>query len=426
MMNTFHRRGLTRGALAVVAAATLASCGDDSPDILEPGAGGALFGRYVALGNSLTAGWQSGGINDSTQRESYAYLLARQAGTGFVYPSLRAPGCPPPLSVFLDTLSFVGGASAPRCAFRTPAETLTPLSSVAVPLAFAWDLTRQDTPTGTPNPLQTFVLGGKSQLRRALDAQPTFVSLWMGNNDVLAAASTGSLFPVPGASPGLIPPDTITKYLGAAIDTLAAAPSVQGGIVVGVVDVPNAPRFFPGNALLTATGEKTAFTTQIETAVGKPVTVLPNCIGSAALVSSIIIERIKWYPASNGYPPIISCAPATVPGVPPEAMLGDIFILSAGEQAALSGTVAAVNAFLSAKAEAAGFAYYDPNPALAALKTGGQIPALPNFTSATDPFGTFISLDGVHPRRPAHVALANALIGAINAEYSLSIPTITP
>jgi len=35
-----------------------------------------LFDRYVSMGNSITAGFQSGGINDSTQLQSYAVLLA--------------------------------------------------------------------------------------------------------------------------------------------------------------------------------------------------------------------------------------------------------------------------------------------------------------------------------------------------------------
>ena len=38
--------------------------------------GGAIFARYVAMGNSITAGFQSAGINDSTQQQSYARLLA--------------------------------------------------------------------------------------------------------------------------------------------------------------------------------------------------------------------------------------------------------------------------------------------------------------------------------------------------------------
>ena len=38
--------------------------------------GGEMFVRYVSLGNSLTAGFQSGGINDSTQRQAYPVLVA--------------------------------------------------------------------------------------------------------------------------------------------------------------------------------------------------------------------------------------------------------------------------------------------------------------------------------------------------------------
>jgi hypothetical protein len=49
---------------------------------------GDIFHSYVALGNSITAGYQSGGINDSTQRQSFARLLAVQMGTQYHYASL--------------------------------------------------------------------------------------------------------------------------------------------------------------------------------------------------------------------------------------------------------------------------------------------------------------------------------------------------
>ena len=62
-------------ALATVVTAVACSTdhyvlGPDSPS------GGDMFKNYVALGNSITAGYQSAGINDSTQRQSYARLLA--------------------------------------------------------------------------------------------------------------------------------------------------------------------------------------------------------------------------------------------------------------------------------------------------------------------------------------------------------------
>ena len=54
------------------------------PAVIDP-----LFRRYAALGNSITAGFQSAGINDSTQRRAYPVLLAMAMGTDFTYhPSL--------------------------------------------------------------------------------------------------------------------------------------------------------------------------------------------------------------------------------------------------------------------------------------------------------------------------------------------------
>ncbi|MFL5576134.1 MAG: hypothetical protein ACJ79S_09220 [Gemmatimonadaceae bacterium] len=415
---------LRRGAAALVAVTLLAAC-DDTPDVVKPKpvAGGDLFRSYVALGNSITAGFQSGGINDSTQRESYAVLLAQQAGLElgrtFTYPAFAAPGCPAPAT---QTLQLNPPQS---CGLRNVALETSVLNNVAVPNAFAWDLTRNNTPTAPSNPLQTFILGGRTQIRRALEAQPTFASVWIGNNDVLAAASVGVLTPVAGASPGLIPADTVIKYIRVTIDTLKQAPTLKGGVLIGPVDVPNAPRFFAGSALFTALGTPSQLQADIVAATGQTVTVFPNCINSPSLISSIVVERIK----AGSYPPYIACDTTGVPPTltAPPALVGELFVLSALEQAAISAQVAKVNAYARAKADSAGFAYFDPNNAtngLAALRAAGAIPAVPSFTDPKNPYGTYISFDGIHPRRPAHVAMANALIDVINAKYKTTIPKI--
>ena len=84
----------------------------------------------------------------------------------------------------------------------------------------------------------------------------------------------------------------------------------------------------------------------------------------------------------------------------------------------------AYNNYIHAKADSVGFAYWDPNTAFVTLRGAGAIPALPDFTSP-QPFGTFISLDGIHPSGAAHVLVANALIDVINAKYQSTIPKIT-
>ena len=408
---------------AVLAAA--AACGDDTPEINAPDlAAGELFRSYVSLGNSLTAGWQAGGINDSTQRESYAFLLARAAGLTagqeWIYPSFAAPGCPPPVTNF-RTLSrgTLPGSATPAtgstCLLRNAAQVSTRLNNVAVPTAFAWDLTRSVTPTSAANPLQTLVLGGRTQLRRALEAQPTFASVWIGNNEALAPASVGKLTAVAGASPGVIPVDTVRRYIAATVDTLVTAPTLRGGVLVGVVDVRNAPRLFPGDSLFRGAAPS-PLKLSIDATTGRTVTVLPNCVNSRALISSEIIPLIR----AGTYPPIISCAPQTVAGVPASAELGDLFVLSVAEQTALGTLVTGYNAYIRAKADSAGWAYYDPNntvDGLPALRAAGQITLLPNFASETAPLGPGMSVDGVHPRRSVHVALANAMIAVIKAKY---------
>src|SRR6266568_8986798 len=85
----------------------LAAAGCHQDDLFTPAppayAGGAMFQRYVSFGNSITAGFQGFGLNDSVQRRAYpALLAAAMGGSRFYYPSLAYPGCPSPIdSIFV-------------------------------------------------------------------------------------------------------------------------------------------------------------------------------------------------------------------------------------------------------------------------------------------------------------------------------------
>src|SRR4051812_28236205 len=92
---------VVRGALLMGATAAFAACYSDSNVVgLTPV--NNLFTTYVAIGNSITAGYQSGGLNDSTQRQSFAFLLAQQMNTRFAYPSFAKPGCTVPTGNFVS------------------------------------------------------------------------------------------------------------------------------------------------------------------------------------------------------------------------------------------------------------------------------------------------------------------------------------
>jgi hypothetical protein len=67
----------------------------------------------------------------------------------------------------------------------------------------------------------------------------------------------------------------------------------------------------------------------------------------------------------------------------------------------------------------------NPNVLLDSLRTAGQIPVFPNLASGTATFGSWVSLDGVHPSNTAHRAITNHLINAINATYSTDLERIS-
>jgi lysophospholipase L1-like esterase len=390
-----------------------------------------IFRSYVALGNSITAGYQSGGINDSTQRQSYAKLLAGQMGTAYHYASLNMPGCPPPIANTTTgarvTTGAPTGAPAPTsttCYVRAAGSVTDILNNVAVPGARVLDPVNATTVAS--NALTTLVLGGKTQAQRALDARPTFATIWIGNNDVLEAAATGYIvattvvLPSPGAplppvtitSPGIVSTQAAfqTSYDAMIKQLLDSEPGLKG-VLIGVVQVAGIPLLQSG-ALIAASP---AIQAGISQAAGRPITVDPNCTGSASLVS--IPQLIPLWRAGY-HPPTLSCTKGSDPLNP---FVGDLYVLDATEQATLGATITGYNTYIKGKADATGFAYYDPNVLLAAQRALGNIPAFPNFASPTATFGPLVSLDGVHPAAGAHKLIANDLITVINSKYGTTL-----
>src|SRR5438270_3576908 len=186
-----------------------------------------LFDRYVSMGNSITAGFQSGGINDSTQQQSYAVLLARGMHSPFFSPLLSRPGCPPPYTnVFLQTR--VGGGTPTTCALRNIPNPPPPfISNTAVPGAEVMDILNNRDTASNANTLTQFILGGLTQAQMMERAHPTFVSIWIGNNDVLGAATSS---PDAGDSTKITSVANFQARYGALLDTVQAA-GPQGAIL---------------------------------------------------------------------------------------------------------------------------------------------------------------------------------------------------
>ncbi|PSQ80775.1 MAG: SGNH/GDSL hydrolase family protein, partial [Bacteroidetes bacterium QS_1_65_9] len=276
---------------------TLGGCGDDESLMeAQSTASAPLFARYVAMGNSITAGYQSGGINTFTQNDSYAVMR------------------------------------------QTPAETI---HNVAVPGSEVVDVL--DNAAGgqfgsNPNALTTVLLGGRTQLEAALDADPTFVSLWTGNNDVLGAALTGD-------TRLITPPDSFRSRYTRILDALEDS-GVQGGMLIGVADVTLVPVLQPGAFYLGLSQDSTA-----QQALPDNVSVSSSCAPRAEggrLVSFSYSSNLIARADTVDQAVALDCA-------------DDAGTLTEQEVGALTSAVNDYNDFISSQAEERGWAYVNPN-----------------------------------------------------------------
>ena len=385
----------------------MTSCDDDVLRPPEEAVVNDMFARYVAIGSSITAGFQSAGINETTQLQSYAVLLAKamghEIGKTFNVPLLSNPGCPPPLSdVFTQTR-----IDTIQCALRK--EAVPFLNNLAVPGAAVIDVFTNFDAASNPNPLTTFLLGGLSQVQAAATIDPTFVTVWIGNNDVLGAILDTSVL---AGSRFITDTAIFRSRYSAMMDSLDAIGTIQGGVLVGAVQVTGAPYVSRGGAYFLAA-------TQIPT-----LTVDANCLDAVPL--SATDTAFVMVPFHYGAP-LVAAAAA---GLPTTLDCSDGRVISALEAANMMVTVAAYNAAIQAEAAARKWVYVDPNALLAQLGADPTairpFPAFPpDPASGTEPFGSALSLDGIHPSPSTHVTIANALVQAINGAYGSNIAAVT-
>jgi hypothetical protein len=403
----------TLGAAGAVAAAlTLAACVEHESvaPVVVPQHGGELFLRYVSMGNSITAGIQSGGINDSTQRRTYAFFLAQQAGARFEVPFFFGRGCPPPFQTsFLVSQDRVGpGSTATTCDLRAP-DIPRFVQNVAVPgatIADALEPARAGA-SGTHQVLGQFILGGRSQLAAMEAAQPTFVSVWLGNNDWLGAYTSGNT--------ALLTP---RATFDAAVDAIAAGINrtpARDAVLISVVNPLFLPYVQPGAYffMLQAAGHLPPGKVDLSCAPGMPT--------AANLVSFSALQA----------PGVVSC----VNDAP--------FVLNASEQQAITSRVGEFNQKLQQTAQANDWLYVDLNASFQALVAHpNELRKCQGFATAqtqqelvlavqnTCPsamapfFGNAVSYDAIHPSTAMHVRIANELIGQLNQRHGLNIPAL--
>ncbi|HEY7193106.1 MAG TPA: SGNH/GDSL hydrolase family protein [Gemmatimonadales bacterium] len=383
----------------------------------------ALFDRYVSMGNSITAGFQSGGINDSTQNQSYAVLLAQSMHSPFYVPLLSRPGCPPPYTnVFTGTrVPSPPGypTSGPTTCFLRGVNPSSPppyISNTAVPGAEVADILNNLDTSSNANTLTQLFLGGMTQEQMMQKAQPTFVTIWIGNNDVLGAATSSANA---GDSTKITSVANFQARYTAMLDAVDAA-GPRGGVLLGVANVTAIPYFSQGstywaikNGLVPgAPALPPAFTVSNNCALIS--SGIPGARGDSVLVPFPYGAALIGA-AAAGAPRNLDCADTVAAVVVPRELV------------LLVGAVQAYNTYIQAQAQPHGFVYFDPNTALDSLRqiptAVAPFPAIGQPCSA-NPFGTAFSCDAVHPSASTHRLIAKKLRDAINSAYGTEMPPI--
>ncbi len=377
------------------------------------------FTRYVALGDSLTAGFVSGGLVQYYQERSYPAYLAQQAGAPvFEMPLVSEPGFPPLLELKALVPSPVIQAKPGAPGMPLNATLPVPYNNLGVPGADLYDLlfTTGDIQNllagNTDNAMHDLILripmvlgpdGNPMEfpaIAQAIAQQPTFVTLWIGNNDELGAAVAGT--PIDGIT--MTPVDVFQQLYPQAVGALATMTNAK----IAIVNLPN-PTAIP---FVTTIGNYVDVpgigTVQLEGEYGP--------IGDddyITLGASALIAQGYGLP---GFPPLPEdINPAT----------GEYgVVLRAAEVQAIKDRVAAFNQIIQQTADAFGIPVLDINSIFDDIAAGDHWVLGGVEISADFLLGGIFGYDGVHPQSIGYGLVTTELINMINKAYGADIPQL--
>ena len=451
---------------------------DDVVPLVPLTAGSADFSKYVAVGNSLTAGYSDNALFKAGQENSYPNILAQQfaevGGGEFRIPYLGddnlggllfAGNIIQPTRLYFNG---VGPVNVPGIPQNEVTQKLTGyFNNMGVPGAKVFHLVAPGygnlagVPTGQANPYFARFSSSNSAtvLGDAMAQAPTFFSLWIGANDVLSYATSGgsgqnqlgNLDPSTYGGNDITDPQVFASVYSGLVDGLIGTGGAKG-VIANIPYVTSIPYFrtVPYNAVPLPE----ANAAQLNAGYAQYNAGLQQAVGLGALTAEeaarrkinftagqnavVMIDSYLTDLSSFGIPSyrqatkddlIILTArtfigttvagnPALINGV--SVPLADNWVLSKDEVAEVKVAVDSYNAVIKSIATAKGLAFVDANAVLSTLYTSGLNYGNYNLTATYVTGGAF-SLDGVHPGARGYAFLANKFAEAINAQYGSTL-----
>lgn len=406
-------------ALAIIG---LASC-KPNIDTVAPNKGTADFSRYIALGNSLTAGYADQGLSLEGQKNSYPEMIAAQ---------MKAVGGGNFSTPFFPASQFNGSGYLKLTALTNGVPTIEPeTSNLAIRgqvagnnlyTRYTGDIENFGLPGlklihaniagyGTLNNyferLLTDATVGTSTYMNFATAKPwTFFSLWLGNNDILSYASAGAAADAP------TPKATFAGAYSAIVAKLVSTGAK--GVLATIPDVTT-------TAYFNTVTLKTLLATVNATPAGASVKDIYIQPGSG-LARPATAEDLFTLPLSSAN----LIGKLNIQGIPyglhPGNPVENKYVLDKAEVATVIDYVQSYNTSIKTIANSNHLAVMDAYALLNVYAAGKAANGIPISASCIQ--GNLFSLDGIHLTPLGYAITANGFIKAINDTYGSSIPIV--
>jgi lysophospholipase L1-like esterase len=442
----------------------LSSC---DPEIEAPAIskGELDLSKYIAVGNSLTAGYMDNGLYREGQLSSYPNILAgqfRQVGGGeFVQPLfteaqrngsgyLRLAGFTPTGSPIIAGVTTELGWRNTNTAAPLYTKFTDPINNLGVPgIAIAHiKLPGYGSTQGNPyfERITPDNAATQTYLARVQASAPTFFSLWLGNNDVLGYATAG------GFAGALTADDLFTANYTELVNTLTA--NNTKGIAATIPDVTGIPFFntvgpqvkalltarsVPGMVALTKNTRNRVIipTPQIKDAAGGAVLFTLTSAAYAPLIGQPTGKYWRdlaksqnpanWQLQLAGYLLNFAIDSTQAFGVSSGNPMPSALLLDEVEINEVRTATNNFNTVIRNQAQAKNLALFDAHAFFNSIQLQNGQPTLNMNGVAYSPAfitGNLFSLDGVHPTPRGYAIIANEMIKAINGKYQARIPTV--
>lgn len=397
------------------------------------------FSRYIAVGNSLTAGYADNGLYLEGQQNSYPSIIAKQmavvGGGTFTQPLFNADQANG--SGYLQLTGFTATGSP----ITTPVTNNTAVrGTAAIPgfgnvtlyTKYTGDINNYGVPGiklqqitfapyGNLNGYFERMLPGNAGTNSTtyldfVTAKPfTFFTDWLGNNDALGYATSG------GAGDVLTDKNTFAALYNASINKLTA--SGQKGAVATIPDVTAIPYFNTVTVGAVLSAIKAANSSVTAIYINARTTAADGTATYAARPATAADLIVLTFPTSKMGTPVTTPAGALPYGLTPLTPIENQYVLDANEIILTKDYVVTYNNIIKSIAAAKGLAVFDAYTFLNGVKQNGLIVDGVSVNSNYISGGLF-SLDGVHLTPRGYAIVANEFIKSINKTYGSSIPSV--